>query len=88
MVGITSGVFFRRFASSARTAPTPTQDLLVDQFAAPLGHGVGVQTEQIGDQAVIVVSQGLKARKQASLLFVQQGIEQENSSFDNVGVGV
>src|SRR5262249_30272033 len=62
--------------------------LLVDQCAAPLGHGMRVHTEPVGNEAVVVVSQCLQARKQTSLWFIQQGVEKEDPGLHDLRVGV
>ena len=64
---ITWGVFSVTLRPPPGCRRRPLQHWLVDQFAAPLGHGVRVQTEQVGDEAVVVVSQRFQARKQTPL---------------------
>jgi hypothetical protein len=80
-------VFFDRLASAAGTARAAGRYILIEQLLASAGDGVGIEAEELSQNAVATMSQfdGLQAGEQAALLFVEQAIEKQNHRFQFIG---
>ncbi len=77
---MTCGVFLHRLASAALPADTADLDVCGQEIPTPSGDRAGVHAQQIGNPLVPAVAElhGLESRIQASLLLVQQGVEQDD----------
>ena len=60
---------------------------MIEQLLASAGDGVWIQTEEFGQDPVATVSQldRFHTSEQATLLFVQQTVEQHNGSLEFLG---
>ena len=75
---ITCGVFFYRLPASTRPAYMLQVQILSKQLFPPLGHGVHIHSQKIGDFSVAAVTQpqGLQATAQTPLLLIQATVDQ------------
>jgi len=49
---MTSGVFFQRWTSCARTPNALDVHVALDQLGSPLGDGVNIEPRQLGNSAI------------------------------------
>ena len=74
--------FFRGLTTATLAACPATDHVPVQQLLTASGDRMRVQAEKIAEQGVAAVAEadGFQAGKQAALLFVEQPIEQDDSS--------
>jgi hypothetical protein len=77
------------FAAAADLAGATRCHLLLEQLLASAGDGVWIQAKEFGQDTVATVSQldRFHTGEQATLLFVQQTVEQHNGSLEFLGSG-
>ena len=82
-----SAFFFRRVCGRRRPAGATRCHILIEQLLASAGDGVWIQAKEFGQDTVAAVSQldGFQAGEQATLLFVQQTVEQHDGSLEFLG---
>ena len=82
-----SAFFSHGFAAAADLAGATRCHLLIEQLLASAGDGVWIQAKEFGQDTVAIVSQldRFHAGEQATLLFVQQTVEQHNGSLEFLG---
>ena len=61
--------------------------MAIEQLLAAAGNGVRIEAEEISQNAVATVAHfdGLQAGEQATLLLVQQTVEQQDGSLEFIG---
>ncbi len=79
--------FFQRLAAPADFADAAGFDITVQQLASSAGDGVRVQAEKLRQLPIAAVSQleGFDSGIEATLLFIQQAIEQQDGRLEFVG---
>jgi len=82
-----SAFFFHGLASAARVAGGCQRHLLIEPLLASAGDGVRIQGEEFGHDTVAAVPQfdGFQAGEQATLLLVEQTVEEQNSGLEFFG---
>ena len=87
MAGTHVGVVFKRLAAPADFADAAGFDSTLQQLAPSAGDGVRVQAEKLRQLPLAAVSQleGFDGGIEATLLFIQQAVEQQDGRWEFVG---